>query len=166
VRTSAIALLFIFGPSIGCISETEKRADQPNQGSPSFVFVRAQDLIPYIEAQQRAHVRTSTGIYAYQCFTDEDLRRFETNSLHLKIARDSRRTPQLRAIVVQLMAVSQTERRAILTEGRGIGHPTWAQLGRITTDGSGQTDAGYAAERLIARAIVNVAEQMISGSDR
>lgn len=158
----ALCLVFTMGiASIGCGSLAEQSTARSDQDSSSTVGVKGRDLISYIGAQQKEHVRESTGIYAYQCFTEVDLRRFRGDSVHLKVAREAKRSPRFRAIVAHLGTLPDAERKALLVEGRGVGHPTWAQLGRITTDGSGQTEAGQTAEGLIAEALVHMAEQML-----
>jgi hypothetical protein len=147
---------------IGCGSIVNQSHDRSDRGSSPTADTRARDLIPYIEAQQKACVRESTGIYAYQCFTDVDLDRFKADSVLLQIARNARRSQRFSNIVARLKSLPEEERNTILAKARGICHPTWAQLGRITTDGSGQTKAGHAAELLIAGALVRTADEMIA----
>jgi hypothetical protein len=162
-----LSLVVILGSAcISCGSLAQQSADHSNTGSSSIEGTKAGDLIPYIEAQQKAHVRESTGIYAYQCFTEVDLGRFKADSVHLKLAREARQSPRFRAIVAQLRTLPEEPRKAILAEARSVGHPTWAQLGRITTDGSGQTEAGQVAEKLIAGAIVHATEELLVELDR
>jgi hypothetical protein len=95
-----------------------------------------------------------------------DLGRFKSDSVHLKSAGQAKRSPRFRAIGAQLKTLPEEQRKAILAEACDAGHLTWAQLGRITTDGSGQTEAGQAAERLIAGAIVHMTEEMLIELDR
>jgi hypothetical protein len=38
----------------------------------------------------------------------------------------------------------------------------WAELGRITSDGSGQTEAGAAAEREISASLVGVVKDLMA----
>src|SRR6266849_6468635 len=84
---------------ISCGSVAQQSADRSNTESSSIAGAKAGDLISYIEAQQKAYVRESTGIYAYQCFTEVDLGRFKADSVHLRLAREARRSPRFRAIV-------------------------------------------------------------------
>jgi len=156
------SVIILGAACINCGSVTQQSADRSDQDSSSTAGTKARDLIPYIEAQQKAHVRESTGIYAYQCFTEVDLGRFKADSVHLKLAREAKGSPRFRAIVAQLKALPEDQRKAILAEARNVGHPTWAQLGHITTDGSGQTEAGQAAEGLIAGALVRMAEELLA----
>lgn len=166
-RCFVLSLIFIVGLSCaGCGSVAERWTNTADRNSTSTADVGAQDLIPYVGTQQKAHVRESTGIYAYECFTDLDLSRFKADSVHLQVAREAKRSPRFRAIVAQLKALPEGQRKVILVEARNVGHPTWAQLGRITSDGSGQTTAGQAAEELIAGAIVRAAEEVLREPDR
>src|SRR5438874_664320 len=102
----ALCLVITMGiASIGCGSLAEQSTARSDQDSSSAVGVKARDFISYIGVQQKTHVRESTGIYAYQCFTDVDLRRFREDSVHLKVAREAKRSPRFRAIVAQLSAL-------------------------------------------------------------
>ncbi len=51
---------------------------------------------------------------------------------------------------------------AVLAEAARIAHPTWAELGRITPDGAGQTEAGAAAERDISLSLVATIRTIIA----
>jgi len=120
------------------------------------------DLIQYIKTQQGLHVRLSTGVLAHQCFTDADLDKFVAEGVHLSVARAARRSPSFLAIVVRLGTLSEEQRKLLLADARRFSHPTWAQLRRITEDGSGQTEAGQQAERLISGALVDAAEGIMA----
>jgi hypothetical protein len=124
--------------------------------------VPAEDLLRYIRDEHRRHVRLSTGTYAYQCFTDDDLRRFHAARAAEDVARAATRSSRFRAIVAAVAALPIDRQRALLSEASQLAHPTWEELGRITSDGSGQTWAGATAEREISQALVNAVREVIA----
>jgi hypothetical protein len=141
-------------------------AQQPSDSAPAAsTGARAEDLARYIRDEHRRHVRVSTGIYAHQCFTDDDLRKFRAARTAGNVAQTARRSPRFRAIVTAVAALSVELRRSLLSDAALMAHPTWEELGRITTDGSGQTLAGAAAEREISAALVDAAEEIIADAD-
>lgn len=127
---------------------------------------RAEDLARYIRDEHRRQVRLSTGIYAHQCFTDDDLRKFRAARTAENVARAAALSPRFRAIIAAVAALPLDRQRALLADAAQLAHPTWEELGRITSDGSGQTWAGAIAEREISEALVSSAKEIIAASAR
>ena len=116
----------------------------------------------YIVAQQREHIGVSTGVWAHQCFTRDDLETFLRTGKHRATAARLAKSKQFVAIVDALKAMPEAERKTLLEKARHIAHPIWAQLGEIRADGSGQTEAGQRAELLLAGAIVDEMERALN----
>jgi len=136
----------------------------PNSSRAASTGARAEDLARYIRDEQSRHVRLSRGIYAYQCFTDDDLRKFRAARTAESVAQAARRSPRFRAIVAAVATLSVEQQRSILSDASQLAHPTWEELGRITRDGSGQTVAGATAERELSEVLVKAAKEIMAES--
>lgn len=127
---------------------------------------KPENLAAYVENVQRQYVRLSWGELAHECFTDLDLRRFEMAGVVPTVTSAARRSAEFAGIVAALKALPPDEKARWLNEARRHYHPTWAELGRITRDGSGQSWAGQRAEKLIASSIVDVVEEFLMPETR
>jgi hypothetical protein len=116
---------------------------------------REHALIALIKQQQRIHVGESSGEWHYQCFTWESLARFKSDDVPGGIIKTLKKDPAFAQIARGVAKMSGQDRNRLLRQARATYKPTWRQLGRIS--GEGQTDAGQAAERLIAAAIADLA---------
>jgi hypothetical protein len=125
--------------------------------------IRPADLLDTIRGEQRKNVKKSTGIEADQCFTNVDLERFESAGQPSKVASGLKGSPAFRKLAEEVKKMPPGDRKALLDSARKISHPTWAEQGRITSDGSGQTEAGQRAELLIANAIVDALVELMGG---
>jgi len=123
---------------------------------------KPESLVVYIERVQRQYVRLSFGEEAHECFTDLDLRHFEEEKVVAKVATSARQSVDVAGIATALKSLPVEERTRWLDEARRHYHRTWAELGRITSDGSGQTWAGQRAEKMVASAIVAVVEEILA----
>lgn len=120
------------------------------------------DLARYIREEQRRHVRLSTGIYSHECFTDENYRTFRAAHTASDIAQAAKHSARFRALAAAIAQLPSDRRELVLAQAMRIAHATWTELGRITPDGSGQTEAGAAAERDISAALVAAAREIIA----
>ncbi len=130
-------------------AQTTKAIPQDNEGRKAIAELRA-----LIRKQQRLNVRESYGEWAYQCFTWIDLDEFKSAEKPAQIARSLKSSSEIARIVSIIKVVPIETRNKLLDECRRPLRPTWAQLGRISSEG--QTEAGQQAERLIADAIVDM----------
>jgi len=135
-------------------------AQSPDAAAPDSSA--AGDLARYIREEQSRHVRLSTGIYAHECFTDENYLAFRSAHTAANIAQTARRSARFRVVAAAIARLPSDRREAALAQAARIAHPTWAELGHITPDGSGQTEAGAAAERDISTAVVAAAREIIA----
>jgi len=141
----AVGILLLF--VTGCEALAPDWPDRRNQ-SPEQMLV---DLVRW---QQHKHVRASTGILAFECFTDDDYRAFVSEKRPASIVERLRKASDFAEIVTALRTLPRERLLAELRAARRIARPTWAQMGFIDRQGRGQTEAGQAAELLIAGAIV------------
>ena len=115
-------------------------------------------LIDIIKAQQRKYVRESSGPFAYQSFTEDDLKAFRASNIRNAIVSDLKHDNEFIGVVLKIKEMDPTERQALLTKSSQTFHPTWAELHKISPEG--QTEAGQAAEREIATIIVNLVRDL------
>jgi len=154
-----IAALLLVGVMLACESSGGALSHPPLEPKP-------ENLVVYLERSQRQYVRLSTGELAHECFTDADLAQFMRGKVAQGVAAEARASAEFKAIVGSLLALPVTDRTRWLDQARRHYHPTWGQLGRITRDGSGQTDAGQHAERVVAAALTAVAEELLKEKTR
>ena len=114
-----------------------------------------QILADVVRLQQRRAVKESTGEWAYQCFTDDDFAEFRSADVPRQIARRLRQSRDFAIVVAALRALPPQQLADALEGARKIARPTWRTMGFIDRQGRGQTEAGHAAERMIADAIVD-----------
>jgi hypothetical protein len=107
--------------------------------------VTPESLLDLIRLYQRREVRLSVGEWAYQCFTDVDFQNFVERKRPMEVARALKGTKRFAEITKAIAALPEPAQKELLDRARNLAHPTWAQQGRITTDGSGQTDSGRLA---------------------
>jgi len=119
----------------------------------------SEEIIEVIKEQQRLHVRESYGQLAHECFTYDDLNMFKREGVPEEITTKLRRNKRFIKIVQSLNVMTASKRGKILRRAAKTYKPTWAKLGRITREG--QTDAGQMTEKLIAHAIVELAQEMM-----
>jgi hypothetical protein len=162
-RLSAFLLLGMVSASLSSCSNAARRAGLSMVLSVSggAGAVAPEVLLDLIRDYQRREVRLSVGKMENECFTDLDLQDSVRRGRPVEVARAVRSTKRLAAVVRAVAAMPEQERVGLLLAARGFSHPTWAQQGRVTTDGSGQTNAGRSAELLLAGAIVDALEQAL-----
>jgi hypothetical protein len=126
--------------------------------------IKPEDLREIIAEQQRKRVKESTGVWAHECFTDDDLRHFIQSGQPRKIAEALKASPRFMAVVAALKQMPANERQQLLNSCRRPLRPTWAEYGAISP--AAQTIAGQRAELLIAEAIVNLVAELISSDSQ
>jgi hypothetical protein len=114
-----------------------------------------QALTDLIRWQQRLHVKQSTGIYHYECFTAVDYETFQQNKTPARIAERLKKSPDFIEMAAALRSLPAEKRAQVFQEARRIARPTWRTMGYIDRSGDGQTEAGNAADLDIASALVD-----------
>ena len=150
------------------IAVLEKRpvaaVQELNSSDPAVsAVVRPERLQGVIQAEQKKYVRESYGQEAGQCFTQDDLDSFVKENRLLQIVAELRHSNDFLDLAVGIKMLAPSDRQHLLDASRGLSHPTWRELGRISPQG--QTDAGQKAELLIAGAIVAEIERLIQLPD-
>jgi hypothetical protein len=139
-----IALLFL----CSCISF----AEQARPGD---------SLLAFVKSTQVANIKASTAPDAQNCFTDDDYIQFEKQGRAAAIAKTALSSTKGKQVLADVRAIPAAERAKIFEAARNIARPTWAQLGDIPADGSGQTDAGNRAERILAGELIDQIEKAL-----
>lgn len=92
LAANALALI---GPILGC-----------SQARPA----RPGNLIKIIKEQERRYVKPSTGPYAYQCFTDDDLAEFLQSGVPLRAVNNVKHSKEFLAAVEAIKALPSDQR--------------------------------------------------------
>jgi hypothetical protein len=121
-----------------------------------------QMLVDVVRWQQLTNVRESTGTLAHECFTSDDLVQFRRRGVPGAVAVRLKAAGEFPDVVRALAALSREERDSAYAGARGTARPTWRQMGFIDSAGRGQTEAGQAAEFMIAEAIVAVFQKAVT----
>ncbi len=116
--------------------------------------VKPEKIIDIIKEQQALYVKNSDGIYANQCFTDSDLVRFNAKGILVIVGENLRKSGEFHSVALVINKMNTVDRQKLLLRAQNTFKPTWAELGKISSEG--QTDAGQTAEKLIAQAIVDL----------
>jgi hypothetical protein len=138
------------------------RSPEPQaQASPSSLETQYDEhpLIKLIRSEQNKHVGVSTGTEAAQCFTTDDLRNFKREDVPGQVTARLKKASEFAALVGQIRLMAPADRSRLLSRASKTFKPTWQQLGKITS--AGQTDAGQEAERLLAKAITQLAVELL-----
>lgn len=114
------------------------------------------ELTSFIKSVQLKNVKKSTAPDVSHCFTEVDLDKFKQDGRAEAAAKAALTTPEGRHALASVRALPIRDRASVLADGRKVCRPTWADLGGITPDGSGQTDAGQQADLLVAEQIVSL----------
>lgn len=123
-----------------------------------------QAFIAAIREQQGLHVRPSCGTWAHECFTDLDFRQFKTENVPSSIRRGLINGPSFAALILSVKQLPAGAWPRLRQKGLATFKPTWAQLGRISCEG--QTDAGQAAEKMVAKAVVQAADELLKRPEK
>jgi hypothetical protein len=123
----------------------------------------ADKLTALIVREETKNVKKSTGIYAYNCYTDDDLARFRESGRVRKIVEGLKSDAQFKAAVAAVAELSESARAEVLAKARKIAQPTYAMTGYIDPSGKSQTEAGRTAQLEIAAAICDAVQAAIAG---
>jgi hypothetical protein len=135
-------------------------AEHTSSGKP---IVQPSLLIEIIKNQQLSNVRKSYGEAAGQNFSDRDLNEFVRQGRDRAIADNLKNNNDFLTALLALKHMNPTDRQHLFTQSVTTYRQTWAELGRI--DPKGQTEAGQEADKMIAKAIVELATDLILLSD-
>ena len=92
--------------------------------------------------------------------TSENLESFKKQKRPEQIVTDLMNDNSFIDLIISIKKMTPTKRQDLLNKCSVIAKPTWDEMGRISPNGDGQTDAGQEAERLIAKAIVDKVKEM------
>lgn len=124
--------------------------------------VKPEELITIIKIQQKKYVKESWGTHAYQCFTDDDLKKFEDDKVPIKIVEKLKTDNKFIDIVLAIKDMTPSDWQDLKERSLSTYKRTWTELGKV--DREGQTEAGQKAEKMIAEAIVDLVIEFIKKS--
>ena len=127
-----------------------KEIPEPSQKT----SVDPSELIKVIKNKQKKHVKESSGKWAYECFTDDNLKSFKSSNVIKSIVDDLKVDRNFLSIAIATKKMSSQEWQKLRNQAISTFKPTWAELGRISPEA--QTDSGQTAEKMIAQAIVDL----------
>ncbi|MCP4696159.1 MAG: 5'-methylthioadenosine/S-adenosylhomocysteine nucleosidase [Gammaproteobacteria bacterium] len=116
-------------------------------------------MIVIIKEQQNLYVKISYGESARECFTWEDLDRFEQENNVMKVRRNLEESGKITDLIDMLRSLSERRRKDVFQKGKQTFKKTWEELGEITI--AGQTDAGQKAEKMIADVVVEYVKKQM-----
>ncbi|MCB9292071.1 MAG: toxin-antitoxin system YwqK family antitoxin [Lewinellaceae bacterium] len=117
-----------------------------------------QAFIKTIREKQSRYVGQSCGTWAYECFTDQDYKRFNAQNMPAVVRSELLAEPAFASLALSIKRLPAGVWPQLRQRGLSTFKPTWAQLGRISCEG--QTEAGQVAEKRVAQAVVRAAEEM------
>jgi hypothetical protein len=120
-------------------------------------------LAALIVREESRNVKRSTGIYAYNCFTNDDLARFRKSGRLHEIVDALQGDAQFKTVVAAISELPESARAEVLAKARKIAQPTYAMVGYVDSSGKSQTDAGRTAELEIAAAICDAVSAKMPG---
>jgi hypothetical protein len=120
-------------------------------------------LIQIITKQQQENVRESYGQAAGQNFSERDLKEFIQKETPKSIAEQLKTDNEFLDLILAIKRLSPSEQQKLLKRGLNTYKPTWEQIGKI--DPKGQTVSGQQAEKMIAKAIVDLVKRLSELSD-
>jgi hypothetical protein len=132
-------------------------------GEASFdpASLKPETLRDLIAEQQKKYIRPSFN--EYDCFTEVDYQRFVADRQPAKIAAELQRcSKRFQAVVALITELPKDEQPKLLNSCRKPLRPTWREMGRISSTGDGNTEAGNLAERNVADAIADLVEQILA----
>ncbi len=122
-------------------------------------FAEPHRLLELIAIEQKNNIKESFGTLAHQCFTNEDLETFKENKVADRIMNRLGKDKEFLSIVMAVKAMNPADRQDLLDSAIRPLRPTWREIGEVSN--KGQTEAGQAAEILIAERIVMAVRQLI-----
>lgn len=127
------------------------------------VKVQPEKLIEIIKQQQALYVKESWGSEAYQCFTDNDLKKFKESKVTQKITQELRTDNKFIDVVLAIKTIPKGNWQDLKESSLITFKPTWSKIGKISREG--QTETGQQAEKMIAKAIVDLVVELVNQSE-
>jgi hypothetical protein len=113
--------------------------------------------------EQSKNAKKSTGVYAYNCFTEDDLAWFRKSERVQKLVQRLKTDVQFTATVTVIRELPESTRVEVLAKCRKIAQPTYAMVGFVDTSGKSQTEAGRTAQLEIAPGICDAVRAAVAG---
>lgn len=120
--------------------------------------VNPEQLIGIIKSQQKAEVKESSSESASQNFSKNDLDDFKKKNVPKSVVDKLKRDSHFIDVVLAIKQMEPSPRQDLLNQGVQTYKKTWAQLGKVGPEG--QTEAGQEAERMIAKAIIDLVKEL------
>lgn len=126
-------------------------------------------LIYIIRQKQDAEVRKSSGLWAQDNFTDEDLKEFMEKNTVQQIVESLQVDQEFLTTVEAIKSMPSDQQEELLQSGLHTYKRTWTERGLNPKKANpeklseGQTEAGQMAEKLIAEGIVNLVRSLLKG---
>lgn len=127
------------------------------------VKVQPEKLIEIIKQQQALYVKESWGSEAYQCFTDDDLKKFKESKVTKKITQELKTNNKFIDVVLAIKTIPKGNWQDLKESSLITFKPTWSKIGKISREG--QTETGQQAEKMIAKAIVDLVVELVNQSE-
>jgi len=118
-------------------------------------------LIAVIKREQEAEVGTSYD--QYDNFSDDDLAEFKRRRKAEAVAARLEKDGEFLDLVAAIRRLDMTARQKLLDRAAGTYKATWRQMKKISPEG--QTEAGQAAEKMIAAAVVGKVKELLQKPD-
>ncbi|MCB1858364.1 MAG: hypothetical protein KDI63_08830 [Gammaproteobacteria bacterium] len=118
------------------------------------------EVVALVLEKQDEYVKDS--INQYNCFTEEDYKRFRSSNTITKIVEELKKDEYFLGLVAGTVKLSPIKRHKIYREAKKTYKKTWAELGKISPEG--QTDAGSEAEKEISSAISKLLKDLVEAS--
>ncbi len=152
MKNVILSLIFLATVSLDVVS-------CQTSGCPGTAGELKKEFISVIARYQKKHVRESYGEWAGQCFTWIDLDAFNAQDVPVQVKSKLKQDAAFSQLAKCLGELSPDAWATIREEGLNHFKPTWAEQGKVSR--SGQTDAGQRAEKMIAAAVVEAAEELL-----
>jgi uncharacterized caspase-like protein len=120
---------------------------------------RPDTLEAIIKRYQAKKVKESCSQEACCCFTEIDLRNFIDDEVPDQVTSELRGDQQFLRLAADVGRMALDERERLLNRTARIAKQTWAE--RVEISCEGQTVAGQRAERMIAKAVVDLVREII-----
>ena len=138
--------------------ETASKEPSSSPATSKSSTVKPEELLEIIESQQKAEVKESFGESASQNFSKKDLDEFKKKNVPKSVVDKLKGDSHFIDVVLVIKQMEPTPRQNLLNQGIHTYKKTWEQLGKVGPEG--QTEAGQEAERIIAKAVVDLVKEL------
>jgi hypothetical protein len=125
---------------------------------PESSTVKPEELLEIIKSQQQSEVKESFSELRGQNFSDEDLKEFKEKNVPKLATERLKHDSHFIDVVLAIKRMELISRQKLFITSLQTYKKTWGELKRISREG--QTEAGQEAERLIAKAIVDLVKEL------